>query len=154
MRLVSEILACVAVAILAASCAGRASVFPNDDKALQKTAVEFAADAAKRHPFKADAPRGGEAVGRAEVRYGLDLLRIVNLSDETWTNVEVWVNENYVVTVPTMKKGDLKSLNFEMLYDANGHWFPTENTKPENQIKKLNIYRDGKMYDVKLQLAD
>ena len=62
MRLASEILACVAVAILAASCAGRASMIPNDDPALQKTAVEFAADAAKRHPFKADAPRGGEAV--------------------------------------------------------------------------------------------
>lgn len=154
MRLASEIMACVAVAFVAASCAGRASVIPNDDKSLQKTAVEFAADAAKRHPFKSDAPRGGEAVARAEVRYGWDVLRIVNLSDEPWTNVEVWVNENYVVMVPAMKKGDLKSLNFQMLYDANGHWFPTDNVKPENQIRKLNIYRDGKMYDVKLQLAD
>lgn len=153
MRLFAEILACVAVVVLA-GCAGRPSLFPNDEPALRKTAVEFAADAAKRHPFKADAPKGPEAVGRAQVAYGVDRLEIVNLSDEVWTNVEVWVNEAYVVMIPTMKKGDLKSINFQMLYDANGHWFPTDNIPVANQINKVDIYRDGKMYSVPAKLRD
>ena len=50
-----------------AGCAGRPSLIPNADKSLRRTSAQFAADAAKRHPYKSDAPRGGEAVGRAQI---------------------------------------------------------------------------------------
>src|SRR3954471_21023395 len=60
-------------------CQGTVSLFPNADPALRKTPAEFAADAAKRQPFKADAPRGGEAAGRAEVNYAGDVLQVSNL---------------------------------------------------------------------------
>src|SRR5687768_14560041 len=47
---------------LLAGCAGRVSMLPNADKNLRKTPAQFAADAATRHPFKAELPSGGEAI--------------------------------------------------------------------------------------------
>jgi hypothetical protein len=57
-----------------------------------------------------------------------------------------------VVFVPVMQPGKLKSIPFQALYDGYGHAFPTDNRK--NLVNKLELYHDGKMYDVKLQLAD
>ncbi|HEX8342091.1 MAG TPA: hypothetical protein VF624_14390, partial [Tepidisphaeraceae bacterium] len=59
-------------------CAGRAELIPNSDPALRKTAAEFAADAAKRHPYKADAPSGGQAKATAEIGYVLDRIDLLN----------------------------------------------------------------------------
>src|SRR3982751_6123330 len=77
-------------------CAGRPSLFPNSDKNLQKTSTQFAADAAKRHPFNENLPSGGDAVGRAQVGYSLDVIEIWNASDEDWKDVEIWANRKYV----------------------------------------------------------
>jgi len=85
---------------LLAGCAGRPSLFPNSDPALQKTSAEFAADAAKRQPYKNEAPRGGEAMGRAEYDLTFGHLQILNTSEEDWDNVEVWVNQKYVCAIP------------------------------------------------------
>src|SRR4051812_10691708 len=103
-----------ALLTLAAGCAGRPSLVPNRDPALQKTSAQFAADAAKRFPYKSDVPQAGEAVARAQVRYAMKYLDVVNLSDQDWNNVEIWVNEKYVVFLPQMKAKDFKSLPFEM----------------------------------------
>jgi len=136
-------------------CAGRPSLLPNSDPNLRRTSTEFAVDASKRFPFKADAPGGGKADARAQVAYMMKRVEIVNLSAEDWTNVEVWINRQYVVFVPQMQSKQLKQLPFQMFYDADGHYFPTENSQEKNtMVKTLNIYRDGKMYDVPLQLAD
>jgi len=131
-------------------CAGRASIMPNPDKSLRKTSAEFAADAAKRHPYKIDAPRGGEAVARAEVDYTVKKVDIVNLSDDQWDNVEVWINGNYVVFVPTMESKKIKKLDFQMMFDDQGQSFPTSHLT----VSKIEILRDGKMYDVKVRPAD
>lgn len=133
-------------------CAGRASVFPNPDPTLRKTSAQFAADAARRHPYPSQAPRGGEAAARSQVGYTMNRLEIVNLSDENWSDIEVWVNEKYVVSVPKMPRNQLKRLNFQMLYDEKGNYFPINNMK--TRVTKVEIYRDGKMYDVPLRLAD
>src|SRR5215217_3536484 len=106
----------IAVAVLA-GCSGRPSLIPNADQSLRKPSSQFAADAAKRHPYKTDAPRGGEAVARAQVGYTLNQLDVVNLSQEPWTDVEIWVNQKYVVFVPRMEPNKLKTLNFQMLFD-------------------------------------
>jgi len=142
--------------VMTGGCANRVSLFPNADPALRKTATEFAADAAKRFPYKADTPRGGAAAGRAAVDYGAETLQGVNTSGEDWTNVEVWVNKRYVVFVPKIEKGadSLKTLNFKMLYDDKGQPFPADNDPVENQVHSVEILRDGKMYDVRFQLAD
>src|SRR5947207_9463157 len=109
--------------IILAGCAGRPSLIPNSDKNLRRTSAQFAADAAKRHPYKANAPRGGEAVARAEIGYMLKQITIVNLSPETWNDVELWVNQKYVVFVPVMEPNKLKTLNFQMMYDDQGNYF-------------------------------
>lgn len=140
------------IASFGAGCAGRTSVMPNSDPALRKYSTQFAADAARRHPYKADAPRGGLAEARAQVGYVTDHLQIINLSKDEWKDVEVWVNGSYVVCVPTMPPLVLKKLDFQMMYDADGNYFPTENEK--TKVQKVEILLDGKMYDVTCHVAD
>ncbi len=137
-------------------CAGRPALFPNSDKSLNKTSTQFAADAAKRFPFKSDLPRSGEAVGRAQVGYMVDQLEIANLSDEDWNNIEIWVNERYVVGIPHIDKNNqrVKTINFQMLYNSDGNYFPTDNSVPARQIQTVELVRDGKIYTIPLQLAD
>lgn len=139
-------------------CAGRTEWLANKDEALQKTPAEFAADAAKRHPYKADAPRGGQAMARAEIGYVLDQVAITNTSNADWTDVEVWVNGQYVCYLPRMEAKILKTIPFRALYDSNGQYFPTSNGKWFNRepvmVKKVELYRDGKLYDVPVQLAE
>src|SRR3954454_9315746 len=98
------VLTALATVTLMAGCAGRPSLIPNADKSLRKSSAQLAAEAAKRHPYKSEAPRGGEAVARATVGYMLDQLDVVNLSPDEWTDLEVWVNQNYVVYLPKMEK--------------------------------------------------
>lgn len=137
---------------LLAGCAGRPEILPNSDRALRKTSSQFAADAAKRHPYKADAPRGGQIAGRAQVGYMADVLEIRNGSDADWDDVEVWVNKKYVVYVPKIAKDTLKHFTFQMIFDENGESFPTNNSTI--RIESVEIYKDGKMYDVTTKLAD
>ncbi|HMB95261.1 MAG TPA: hypothetical protein VKK61_04405 [Tepidisphaeraceae bacterium] len=144
---------CVLATVMALiGCAGRPSLLPNSDKSLRKTSTQFAADAAKRQPYKADAPRGGTIQARAQVGYMLDRIEIVNLSDAYWSNIEVWVNKKYVVFVPTMEKGKLEVLPFQMIFDDGGNSFPTDNSKI--RVESVELYKDGKMYDVTTKLAD
>jgi len=135
-----------------AGCAGRPSILPNTDKNLRKTSAQFAADAAKRQPYKSDAPRGGTIAARAQVGYMLDRLEVVNLSDTDWSNVEIWVNKKYVLFLPIMEKGKLKALPFQMLFDDGGNSFPTDNNKI--RVETVEILKDGKLYDVTTKLAD
>lgn len=143
---------CASLLLGVVGCAGRPSLIPNPSKELRKTAAQFAADAAKRHPYKDQAPRGGQAIARAQVGYVFDQVDVVNLSDTDWHDVEVWVNKKYVCYVPTMKRDDLKVIKFTMLYDADGLNFPTDNRV--YRIDTVELLMDGKMYDVTTKLAD
>ena len=147
---------CVAFAIMlvlaAGGCSGRPSLIPNSDKDLRRSSAQFAADAAKRFPYKADAPRGGEAIGRATVGYTLDQLDVVNLSQEEWNDVEIWVNQKYVVHLPKMLPNKLVTLNFQMIFDDKGDYFPTDNKKV--LVNKVEMYKDGKMYEIPVRLGD
>jgi hypothetical protein len=145
-------LATLALMALVVGCAGRPQILPNPDKALRKTSAQFAADAAKRFPYKADAPRGGSIAGRAQVGYMVDVLEVTNFSDQDWTDVEVWVNKKYVVSVPKIEKNGLRRFTFQMIFDDAGSSFPTDNNKV--RIETVEIFMDGKMYDVTKQLAD
>ena len=151
LALMHRTISLLAVVAMLVGCAGRPSLIPNADKNLRRTSAQFAADAAKRHPYKSSAPRGGEAVARAEVGYMLKQITLVNLSAEAWNDVELWVNQKYVVFVPVMEPNQLKTLNFQMMYDDQGSYFTTDN---KQMVNKVEIYRDGKMYDVKAKLGD
>jgi hypothetical protein len=138
--------------VLAAGCAKNATVFPNSDPALNRKPKEFSADAANRHPFKADLPKAGPADGIARLDYTLETVELANLSTETWENVEVWVNGKYVVFVPKIEAGRLRTLNFKMFYDGRGNTIPKSvNDKP--RIESVKILRNGAIYDVPSTIA-
>ena len=142
---------------LSTGCDGRASLLPNKDPALRQTSTKFAADAAKRS-YEADAPLGGEATARAEIDYTLKEVRIGNLSADDWTNVEIWVNQKYVVFLPVLSKQNkgegFRHLNFQLLYDNHGEHFPVGVFNSKMRVEKVEVYRDGKMFDVPVRLAD
>jgi hypothetical protein len=137
-----------------AGCAGRAEILPNSEKALRRTSAEFAADSAKRFPYKADAPRGGQAVARAQVGYSVNKLEIENLGDSDWNDVEVWVNKSYVVWLPQLKArpGKITAIPFQAIYNQDGHSFPTDNRK--TLVNTVEVSVDGKLFDVITKLAD
>jgi hypothetical protein len=121
----------------------------------RRSDVAQAVDSAKRFPFKNDAPKAGKAEARVQVGYMLKRMDVVNLSSETWTNVEIWINQQYVVFVPKLEPNKLEQLNFQMFYDEAGHYFPKDkSTDNESLIKSLDMYRDGKMYEIPMQLGD
>ena len=140
----------------AGGCSGRPSLLPNSDPALRKTSAQFAADAAKRHPFKEDLPEGGPAKGRAQVGYGLDTVEVVNQSDEDWNNVEIWINRRYVVFVPHIEAHGqrTKTLNFQMFFDERGHSFPVDNRTADRMVRQLEMVRGGQVYSIPVTLAD
>jgi hypothetical protein len=149
--------ACVFALIVVAGnlvgCSGRVAIMPNSDKALNMTPAQFASDAAKR-PYQADLPSGGEAEALAQVAYEVDQIQLLNLSDEDWTDLEIWVNKKYVVHVPRLEAGKkrVKTITFLMLYDDNGNPFPSNNKK--QLIETLEMVKDGTKYSIPLKLAD
>jgi hypothetical protein len=142
----------VVLSAWAIGCSGRPSLIGNADPALRKSSAQFAADAATRFPYPADAPKGGEAVARAQVGYTLNVIEIINLSDEEWRDVEVRVNGTHVVFVPVMQPKKLKQLPFQMIFDHKGNYFPLSNKKV--LVDKVEILRDGKLYTVTTKQAD
>lgn len=140
---------CLAVA---AGCTQRPPPFITNDKSLRKPSTELAADSVKRFPYKADAEKAGEAIARAQVGNTANWLEIVNLSDEDWSDVEVWINKSWVVHLPTMERTKLKRIPFSAIFNDKGQTFPSS-TKIE-RLQIVEVYRDAKMYTVRLQLAD
>lgn len=139
---------------LLAGCAGRSEILPNSDPALNKKPAEFAADAAKRFPYKADAPRGGQAAARAQIGYVLDRVELINLSDVEWTDVEVWLNGTHVVFLPKLEPKQMKQINFRSFYNDAGQHFAIRNSNEEKLVRKVELFRDGKLYDVTSQTPE
>ena len=150
--------AVIAVAVstmfISVGCAGRPSLLPNSDPALRRTSTQFAADAAKRHPFKSNAPLGGDLKVSAQYNLTFATVELLNYSDNDIDDVEVWVNRNWVVWVPKLEKGKMsvKTLPFQMIFDDSGNYFWTDNGK--NPITTIDIYTGGKMYTVATKMAD
>ena len=157
MKLFARLLPLLTLIPLAA-CAGRAEIYPNDDPLLRKTSAVFAADAAKRFPFKKDAAPGGQAQARCEVGYFLDRVDVVNYSDSEWTDVELWLNQSYVVFLPRMEPKVVKSLPFQAIFNDQGESYPTHNggffNRSPVMVTKVQLYRDGHLYDVPVKTAE
>ena len=146
---------CIALFLLI-GCADQPSLIPNSDAGLRKTKTEFAEDASKRHPYHADAPRGGKLNGRAVYDYQNNTLLVANFTPEDWKSVELWVNGRWVVYLPKVegKAATAKTINFEMLYDERAREFPTHNVDASSMVRKVEIFRDGKMYELAVAPAD
>jgi hypothetical protein len=128
-------------------CTQRPPFVPNPDPALHKNASQFAADAAHRH-YETDAPKAGEANGRVEIDYGLHRVQIANSSTEDWNDIEVWVNQKYVVALPKIpgKASRAESIDFQMIFDEHGNHLPFNGE--EEPVNTVEMYKDGKMYSL------
>ena len=124
---------------------GRPTLIPNADPALRKTSAEFAADAAKR-AYPMDAPHASDTIARAQYNVMEKQFEVANLTNTDWQNVEVWLNQKYVVNVPQFDHNTGKTLDFGLFYDSDGHHFDTN--FGNNPVRSLQIYQNGKMYDV------
>jgi hypothetical protein len=138
-------------------CDGRPALIPNKDASLRRTSTSFAADAAKR-TYEAEAPREAEKQGRVEVNYTIKEIELANLSSEDWVDVEVWINQKYVVSIPMISKANkgagYRHLNFQMFYDNQGNHIPAGMFNGSFRVEKVEVYRDGKMYEMTKRLAD
>ena len=143
-------------ALTLAGCAGRTSLFPNDDPQLRKSSAQFAFTAAQQFPYPADAPAGGDALAQAEVGYALDHVDLVNYSPTDWTGLNVWVNQQYVVHLDTLKGGDgtlpgpVLKIPFAAFYGPDGRSMPTTGL----YVSKIELARDGKRYEVPVKIAE
>lgn len=124
---------------------GNPTLLPNSNASLRKSSAEFAADAAKR-TYEADAPKANVTIARAQYSLMESQFDMANLTNWDWKDVEVWVNQKYVVSLPQLTKNSGVALNFQLFYDNDGHHFDTH--WGGNPVKSLQIYADGKMYDV------
>jgi hypothetical protein len=136
-----------------AGCMDRTTIFDNPDPNLRMAKHEFRSDALDRFPYKAEAPKLREQKARAQVRYQLNRLEVVNFSETDWQDVDVWVNGKYVCHVPKMENRNLKEIHFPMLFDDQGNSFPMNSNKGKMLVKSVEIFRDGKMYQVTVEAA-
>ena len=74
----------------------------------------------------------------------------MNLGDTDLTNVEVWVNEHYVVLLGSLPVKRQRGVNFAVLYDKAGQRSPSSG----NWVNKVELYYDGQLHPVMLRLAD
>ncbi len=138
--------------LLAIGCQKRATVFPNSDPALNRTSQAFADDAKSRQPFKTELATGTKADGVARLDYTLEVIQLTNLSPETWENIEVWVNGKYVVYVPKIEAGRLRTLSFKMFYDGAGNTIPpSKNSSP--RVQTVQILHNGTITTVPMKIA-
>lgn len=152
MRLLTLSIATVLTAGLLTGCVeGRTQVAPNRDRSLRMNQKAFAADA-KARAYPATAPQAGTAPMRAEVDYMLKVINLVNLGTTEWENAELWVNGQYVCRLPRIEPKLEKTVNFQILFDAQGASFPT--SLKIAQVQKLEVFYDGSLYTVPLHLAD
>ena len=57
-----------------------------------------------------------------------------------------------IFTRPNWPSRRMEQINFQMLYDRDGGSFPVENKN--TRVDKLEVFRDGKMYNLPKKLAD
>lgn len=137
--------------LIAAGCQRNAVIYPNNDPTLNKTATQFAAEAARAFPYPFDAPKGGRLAARAEIGYALNQITLVNLSDVEWVDAQLWVNRTHVVTFRRIPPRELKRVSFKQIYDDAGVHFPLDNRVI--QIDTLELFIGGVMYEVPKQLG-
>jgi hypothetical protein len=136
-------LACVVFVGIVAGCTNQPGLFPNSDPRLRKTSTQFAADAARRH-YEADAPTTTPTYAQAQIDYQTKNISLENLTDTDWTNVEVWIDQKFVLFIPVMEKQTAKSLTFDMFFDSDGNFFTEYGQTPLKPT--IDIYRDGKLF--------
>ncbi len=148
---------CVAVGMAAAwvigaaGCTKNATVLPNADATLNKSAAQFRAEAAAVHPFPADAPVVGEIAGRANVGYTYNQITVTNFSGTDWVDVQIWLNGQYVVPIERIETGTIRRLSFKFFYNEVGERFPLSNRV--TRVESMDIFVNGVRYKLPFEMA-
>ena len=84
---------------------------------------------------------------RQPIRINGNLVTVTNLTTRPWSNVEVWMNNHYRVTVPRLEAGQRFDVPLDAFVAGNGHRFQPKNQRPDG-IQVLAKSADGT--DVKI----
>lgn len=136
-------------AALVIGCAPRPGVVPNSDPALNKPVASYRTAAAQKI-YPSEAPRVKNLAARASVGYAAKTVDVANLTAEDWTDLEVWVNGEYVVALPKIDKGTLRSIPWDALFDRNGNHLPTRSH--DFVVRTVEVYMGGKVYEIPIRL--
>lgn len=144
MRAVRPLLCCLVLA----GCRN-ATLFPNTDGTLNKPAKEFADDAQTRFPYPATLDHVGAIKGLAEIGYDANVINLGNYSGAAWTDVDLWVNKQYVLHLATVESDKAKLIPFKLFYNDSAQHFPENGT----YVKTLELKKDGVIYAVPTQIG-
>jgi hypothetical protein len=133
----------------AGGCVKNATLIPNADGTLNRTATSFAAQAVKLFPYPAQAQPGGEIRMRAEVGYMWNVLTLSNFSGKNWEGAQLWINQRYVVQLDSIEQGKAKQVAFKMIYNDQGEHLPHKGIV----IETVQLYKDGMIYDIPKQIG-
>ena len=122
---------------------------PSTNPSVKQSHPSFPAYAASRQ-YPADLPKVDEKNVYAEVEYQLDAIHLINFGDKDLANVEVWVNEHYVMFVGALPLKQQRGVTFNVLFDSAGHRAPSKGV----WVDKVELNYDGQMHAVRLHAAD
>jgi hypothetical protein len=138
------------IALLSVGCKiERATILPSDVPSLNRPASQLASDAKARFPFPIDFERGGETAGRVEVGYSLNSLNLLNYSGQPWTDVDLWINRQYVVNLSNVPSNKLIAINFKHLFNESGSHFPTNNRLMK--VQRVELRQGVRVFDLPVQ---
>jgi hypothetical protein len=81
------------------------------------------------------------------IQFNGNRLSVFNLTPHRWSNVEVWLNNHYRVTLPRLEAGQRFDVPLDAFVAGNGHRFQPKNQMPVG-IQVLAKSADGT--DVKI----
>ena len=139
------------ISMMIAGCSDQVTMIPNADGQLNKSADRFIAEAQACFPYPADAARGGEIAGRANIGYSYNQISLTNFSGSDWIGPIIWVNKSYVIPFEKIEPGVVKRISFKMIYNEQGERFPLGNR--EVRVETLEVFVNGKMYDLPWEIA-
>ena len=63
----------------------------------------------------------------APIQFSGNRMSVVNQTSQPWTNVEVWMNNHYRVTLPRLEAGQRFDVPLDAFVAGNGHRFQPKN---------------------------
>jgi len=139
------------VSMFVAGCSDQVTMIPNSDAQLNKSADRFMAEAQACFPYPADAARGGEIAGRANIGYTYNQISLTNFSGSEWIGPIIWVNKSYVIPFERIESGVVKRISFKMIYNEQGERFPLGNKQV--RVETLEVFVNGRLYDLPWEIA-
>jgi hypothetical protein len=127
-------------ALISASGCAPAKAFNPLDRTPEPAVVLASSVTTPPPAYPQELPIAGTAAARGIVLYGADRIDLMNLGTEPWSDdARLWVNNRYSVLLPPTEPGLMMRLPFELLRDANGIAFPTNNREIRIETAAIQV---------------